>query len=190
LRLRRGDHLRPRRNLNIGTGLWYVGTLFGLRLLHWRRRTDDVRLGNRYRLLGLRSCWHLFRTPCVIIRSARAVANCGFGIAAVRARPKTQSAGCESAARRVASPSPFSAHDVRAAAGSRHASFVFGADKAAGGPAPAWPGFLRSLVRRLAPAGWRLARNPQASFVQRASARAWWRLSFRCRSPPIPRRAS
>ena len=58
LRLGRGDHLGRRRNHNVGAGLGQVGTLFGLRLLQWRRRTDNVRLGNGYRLLALRSCWH------------------------------------------------------------------------------------------------------------------------------------
>src|SRR3984957_15845731 len=62
LRLGRGDHLGRRRNHNVGAGLGQVWTLFGLRLLQWRRRSDNVRLGNGYRLLGLRSCLHLFRT--------------------------------------------------------------------------------------------------------------------------------
>ena len=65
---------------------------------------------------------------------------------------------------------PLAHITFRGVSGNRHARFVLVADKVAGAPAPAWPGFLRSVVRRSAPAESRLARNPQASFVQRASA--------------------
>jgi hypothetical protein len=41
----------------------------------------------------------------IIIRSAGAVTNSGCGIAVARASTKIQNVGCESAARRVASPS-------------------------------------------------------------------------------------
>ena len=73
-------------------------------------------------------------------------------------------------------PAPQEIVDFFANAGYRitrdHPGLVLIAGKAGGAPALAWPGFLRSVVRRSAPAGWRLARNAQASFVQRASASA------------------
>ena len=57
LRLRRRNHLRSRRDYDVGTRLRQVRTLVGLRLFYRRRRVDHIWLGERYRLVGLHRVW-------------------------------------------------------------------------------------------------------------------------------------
>ena len=53
LRLRRRNHLRSRRDYDVGTRSRQVRTVVGLRLFYRRRRVDHIWLGDRYRLVGL-----------------------------------------------------------------------------------------------------------------------------------------